>query len=244
MVSRLEAAKREEIFNAPNWRRLLPVFRPFRSRLSVLSRPNDGAWFAQSSGRWLCGLTLLAALASGCGEEEPEPPAEPEDALRLFVSAAYFGDGKHTLEMLSPDLQKDLETRAKAANKAAGGEVVSAQDLLISSGFVSPMRVTRYERVEVSDTDATYKLHIAGGAVWPVSLKRIDNVWRVDGLSIVKAVAPDEPSADTDKMPPTPAPEPGAAPADGEDKPATDAPAPPEGDGAQPGDALKKTETP
>lgn len=129
--------------------------------------------------RALCVALLLVSLVA-CGKPEPWKTEDPAEALRLFVAAVYAQHPEIVWPMLPPEVQVDLEARARTINAEAGAEVVTAQQLLSSSGFIGPHHIARIEKKSADVNTATMLLKTHDGQEYTVELRRVDEVWRID----------------------------------------------------------------
>jgi hypothetical protein len=124
------------------------------------------------------GFGLCFLLLPGCKKAE-----SPEDALRSFVSAVKAGRGESAWTYLTDEARQALETRAEAAQKAAGGDAaIEAQDLISSTGFVSPYHIAEITRDGEPSGEGRLKLkvktHLRGDhEVW---MKLQGETWRVE----------------------------------------------------------------
>lgn len=164
--------------------------------------------------RWFVVLGLVSWGLMACGQPEPWKTEDPAEALRLFVAAVYQQRPEIAWPMLPPEVQVDLEARARTINTEAGAEVVTPQELLSSSGFLGPHHIARIEKQSADAREARMLLKTHDGQEFTVGLRRVDEVWRVDtgALPTPGATAATSPLVPADDVAPEPPVEAGAAP--------------------------------
>jgi len=124
----------------------------------------------------IAAVALAVAVAGrGCRVGDPGPDA----ALRAMAAAVRAGDRQAVFDLLSPETQKRLEERARAATDLVGASSRYTALDLISIGAPDDEPEPSAMRVVEQRGDRAVVEVTSGGARQRVELVRVDGQWRI-----------------------------------------------------------------